>query len=51
MLYYYHTYKVSSGKDQKTISKIYLDEKVAQENHLLMGGVMKVLQEVETDNA
>lgn len=51
MFYFYHTYKVSSGKDQKVIKKIYTDEKEAKEHHLLMGGVMLTLKEVEADNA
>lgn len=48
MIYYYHIYKVSSGKDHKFIEKIYSDEEVAKENLLLMGGVMKILKEVDS---
>ena len=47
MLYYYHKYKVSSGKDHKTVVKIYESEPVALENHKLMGGTLKVLKEVD----
>lgn len=50
-LYYFHTYKVSSGKDQKVIKKIYTDEKEAKEHHLLMGGKMVTLKEVEVSDA
>lgn len=46
MFYYYHAYMVSSGKDHKLIEKIYTDPAVAQENLLLMGGIMKKLKEV-----
>lgn len=46
MTYFYHKFKVSSGKDMKTITKVYEDEKVARENHLLLGGELKVLKEV-----
>lgn len=47
MIYYYHIYKVSSGKDHKWIKKIYVDPKVAEENLLLMGGIMRELKEIK----
>lgn len=49
MLYYYHKYKVSSGKEHRIITKIYESEKDAVENHILLGGTVKVLKEVETE--
>lgn len=49
MLYYYHKYKLSSGKEYRTIVKIYESEKESIENHILLGGVVKALKEVETE--
>lgn len=47
MFYYLHTFKVSSGKDQRVVQKVYTEEDVAKENHLLLGGTLLKLQEVE----
>lgn len=46
MIVYYHVFKISSGKDHKFVSKVYVDEEVAKENHLLLGGVLRVMKEV-----
>lgn len=48
MTYYYHIYKVSSGKEHKWIEKIYHDPKEADEHLRLMGGIMKELKEVDS---
>ena len=47
MFYYYHTFKVSSGKDQKEVQKVYTDADVAAENLILLGGTIVKLQEVQ----
>ncbi|AFC22042.1 hypothetical protein GAP52_049 [Cronobacter phage vB_CsaP_GAP52] len=44
--YWLHSFLVSSGKDKKLIQKIYSDEKVANENLVLMGGALNKLVEV-----
>lgn len=44
--FWLHTFYVSSGKDKKLIQKIYSDEKVAEENLVLMGGALNKLVEV-----
>lgn len=49
MIYYYHIYKVSSGKDHKWIKKIYESSEEAEENLRLMGGIMKELKEVDSE--
>lgn len=46
MIYYYHMYKVSSGKEYKWIEKIYKTPEEAEENLLLMGGFIKELREI-----
>lgn len=43
--YWLHSF-VSSGKEHKLIQKIYDDEKVANENLVLMGGALNKLVEV-----
>lgn len=50
MIFYYHVFKVSSGKEYKFVEKIYSDEEVAKENLILMGGVMRILKEVTDDD-
>lgn len=48
MIKYIHTFKVSSGKGQKKIGKVYEDLETAKEQHKLLGGkleMVEVLQE------
>lgn len=47
MFYYFHSFMISSGKDQKEVQKVYTDADVAAENLLLLGGKLIKLQEVE----
>lgn len=41
-----HTFKVSSGKEHKEITKVYYSSVVALENHKLLGGDLLLMKVV-----